>query len=346
MKKYKFCSLFLLFIFNGFCFSQTKTARQVADEAVKKGSPENVINYVQSEIQKITVLSEKRSLYIFLGTLQETFSKFQEASISYAKAAGISASNSEKMIKKTNEELVLDAVRCSLSWGDFNTANSYLNSQVRNSTNQEILAKIKLFEQWSILCQAENVENLREPIEMLKVYKNLDSCKSVKPSILLTLWYLTDNKDYAVELQKEFPKSMETGIVTGKISILPAPFWYFTPKSENKQNQNIIEENVETEEKNISENVNSKPDENIKEEIIENSSKNDEIKLQLGLFRDKNNAQKFADSVKEKGFDAYIIEEKRSSGNVYFAVIVNQNGDSELSIKLKTAGFENYQYSE
>lgn len=337
-----------IFSLNFQIFSQEKTARQIADESISKGSPENAVNFLIQEISKIENPSDKRSLYAFLASIQESLSKYSEASKTFAKACAIGGGNADGFPKKTNEELVLDAVRCALCAGDWETANSYLNSSVRNSKNPEILAKIKLYEQWAVLCKAETPEDIDEPIAMLDAYKNLDSMKSVKPSILLTLWHLTGNAEYSSALKKEFPSSIETEIVNGRAALLPSPFWYFTPR----KNFQIPAEKTETT-KNSSAEIKiaspqiSKTDSSSEENFVpQNAESSNSVKLQLGLFREKSNAQKFCDSVTQKGFKPFIIEEKRSSGTTYYAVLIEQNGDEELSLKLKTSGFENYRYSE
>ena len=329
-----------IFSLNFQIFSQEKTARQIADESISKGSPENAVNFLIQEISKIENPSDKRSLYAFLASIQESLSKYSEASKTFAKACAIGGGNADGFPKKTNEELVLDAVRCALCAGDWETANSYLNSSVRNSKNPEILAKIKLYEQWAVLCKAETPEDIDEPIAMLDAYKNLDSMKSVKPSILLTLWHLTGNAEYSSTLKKEFPSSIETEIVNGRAALLPSPFWYFTPR---KNFQIPAEKTESTEYSSAETKTDSSSEEN---SVPQNAESSDSVKLQLGLFREKSNAQKFCDSVTQKGFKPFIIEEKRSSGTTYYAVLIEQNGDEELSLKLKTAGFENYRYSE
>lgn len=348
MKKKIFKFVISLFLLNFSLFAQEKNAKTLSQEAIKKGSPESAIAFLNQQIPNISSATEKRSLYIFLATLQETYSKFDDASKNYAKAAGFSAPNAEGMIKKSNEQLVLDAVRCALSEGDWQTATSYLNSAVRNSKNTEIIAKIKLYEQWAFLCQAESQDELTEPLEILKTYKNLDSMKSVKPSILLTLWYLTQDETFSAELKNEFPNSMECGIVNGKISLLPSPFWYFTPKIQNSENKEKLEKSDAPQKTETSE-IKNETKISEKSETVESEQKSEiqkNIKLQLGLFREKSNAQKFADSVTQKGFSPFIIEETKPSGTIYYAVVIDTNGDSELSLKLKTLGFENYQYSE
>lgn len=344
-------------------FSQELTAKKLADEAVAKKSPEKALAYISAEINKITVPSEKRAAYTFLGSLQESMSKYADAQKSYATAAGIAGGNADGMPKKSSERLVVDAIRCALSAGDYENAENYLNSAVRNSKNPEIQAYIKLYEQWSSLCKAETVSDTIEPIAMLKAYLEIPSLSAIKPSVLLTLWYFTGDSKYSVSLNSEFPKSSEAGIVNGRIQIYPAPFWYFTPR---KNNVSIVPVESVPETASVSADIQIEKVKTVgKEEISSAETKktqektavlpvsSDQIetsettsekpsKQQLGLFRDKNNAQNFVNRLKDKGFTAYINEETRSSGTIYYSVLVNENKDGSMGEILKSAGFECY----
>lgn len=333
-------------------FSEELSAKKIADNAVKKDSPQEAIQYVAAETEKITVPAEKRAAYAFLGSLQEATADFNAAQKSYAKAAGIAAGNAEGMPKKSSERLVLDATRCALSGGNWETAENYLNSAVRNSKSAEIQATIKLYEQWAILCKAQDAADLKEPCEILKTYANLESMKSVKPSVLLTLWYITAESSYADLLNKEFPSSMETGIVNGKIQIYPAPFWYFLPRKTGAVPKISYEENVSagTKSPNTAEAKNTTEAKTSNEHKAASDStekKSDSIESkprhqQLGLFREKENAQNFADKINSKGFKAYIQKETKASGTTYYLVIVDENAEGTMGIRLKNAGFECY----
>lgn len=362
-KNTRFVTFLSVLVFASGLYAQEKSARMIADEAMKKGSPEAAIKFIKEQAESVQAPQEKRALLSFLGSLQETRSLYSEACKSYAQAAGIAGGSVEGMPKKTNEQLVLDAVRCALSGGDGDTAGSYLNSSVRNSKNEEIQAKIKLYEQWAVLCNVKDSAHLAEPVAILKAYLSFDSMKSVKASILFTLWYLTGESQFSSLLNKEFPDSMENGIVNGKVMILPAPFWYFTPRTEtvSEATSSMAEKVIQPVESEKSEKTEI-PEEKKETEAAKTEVKNEKsektesvpaadektssVKLQLGLFRDKANAETFVKSIKDKGFEPFIKEEKRASGNIYYAVLVDQGNDTDLPVKLKMAGFESYQYSE
>ena len=331
MKKRKISLCLFMFVSLGLFAAELK-AKDVVKEAEKKESIEESLSYVKNQIAKTTVLSEKRSLYIFLGNMQEQLAYYDDAKKSYASAAGIAAANAEGMQKKSNEQLVLDAVRCALSQGDYETAHAYLNSSIRNSKDNLIQAYTKLYTQWAALCSVESKEDLAEPVEILKAYSKVDSMKELRPAILLTLWYVTGENQYSKEITKSFPKSTEAAIVNGDAQLLPTPFWFFVPKlGEVEQGiGSIVIQNAEKEEKLASE----------PKKVIQSSS--EIIKLQLGLFRTENNAKLLVEELKSKGFDCYITTEKRSSGTTYYIVLIHENKERTLADKLRSSGYECY----
>lgn len=331
MKKRKISLCLFMFVSLGLFAAELK-AKDVVKEAEKKESIEESLSYVKNQIAKTTVLSEKRSLYIFLGNMQEQLAYYDDAKKSYASAAGIAAANAEGMQKKSNEQLVLDAVRCALSQGDYETAHAYLNSSIRNSKDNLIQAYTKLYTQWAALCSVESKEDLAEPVEILKAYSKVDSMKELRPAILLTLWYVTGENQYSKEITKSFPKSTEAAIVNGDAQLLPTPFWFFVPKlGEVEQGiGSIVIQNAESEKKLASE----------PKKVIQSSS--EIIKLQLGLFRTENNAKLLVEELKSKGFDSYITTEKRSSGTTYYIVLIHENKERTLADKLRSSGYECY----
>ena len=195
------------------------------------------------------------------------------------------------MPKKTNEQIVLDAVRCALSCGDYATADSYLNSAVRNSKNPTVQAYIKLYTQWSALCKADDVAGIQEPVVMLQAYLKVDSMNAVKPAVLLTLWYVTGDTSYSNQITKLYPKSIEASIVKGDAQLLPTPFWFFVPRSgEAEQGTGSIA-------------MPEEPKQTAAEKAAAAAAATPAkfTKWQLGLFRTESNAKLLADEVKEKG---------------------------------------------
>jgi cell division septation protein DedD len=329
MKKTLLCFIFTA-LAASCIFSAELKAKDLTSKAAQKANIEESIEYLNENAEKITSLSDKRSVYIFLASLQEQMNLYEDARLSYAKAASIAAGDAEGMPKKSNEQLVLDAVRCALSSGDYITANNYLNSSVRNSKNPVIQAYIKLYSQWSELCRAETKEDLQEPLVMLQTYLKLDSMKELKSTILLTLWYITGDKSYSSKITADYPSSMEAAIVKGDIQLLPTPFWFFVPKAGEAEQGTGTYKAATTE-------ITPAPDESPSKEESTQA-----VKLQLGLFKTENNAKLLQKELTDKGFEAYITTEKRASGTTYYIVLVNENANNTNADKLRSAGYECY----
>ena len=312
------------------------SAKNAALAAASKDTLEQAVNYLKQTVPSLNTPADRRSGYAFLAGVLEQGGNFQEAMTFYVKAAAIAAGDAEGMEKKSSEQLVLDAVRCALSGGDWATAQNYLNSSVRNSSNPSIVSYIKLYEQWALLCKVQKADEISETIAMLKTYSSLDSMKAVHPQVLLTLWHITGEETYAARLKKEFPKSLEAAVVKGEIQVLPAPFWYFVPRKSDSIPEVAGVKNSENQEgkKVQPEKAGGKNGELPADEKI--------LRQQLGLFREKGNAERLVSNLKQKGFEARITEEVRPSGTKYYLVVVDENKAGTMGNELRNAGFECY----
>lgn len=329
---------FLILVNLFFCLSAAElTARFVTGEAVKKDSLEESLSYLKDQVAKMNLPAEKRATYVFIATLEEQMALYDQAQKSYAQAASIAAGDAEGMPKKSNEEIVLDAIRCALSSGDYMTADSYLNSAVRNTRNQKIQAYIKLYTQWSALCRAEKVDDIQEPLVMLQAYLKLDSMECLRPAIYLTLWYLTGDKSYSQQLASKYPKSPEAAIVKGDVQLLPTPFWFFVPKSgEAEQGTGSYADTPS------SSGTSSSAANETSSSQGQSSASSKTTKWQLGLFKTQSNAKLLVDELKSKGFEAYTTSETRASGTTYHIVLVNEDKSGNMADKLRNAGYDCY----
>ena len=329
---------FLILVNLFFCLSAAElTARFVTGEAAKKDSLEESLSYLKDQVAKMNLPAEKRATYVFIATLEEQMALYDQAQKFYAQAASIAAGDAEGMPKKSNEEIVLDAIRCALSSGDYMTADSYLNSAVRNTRNQKIQAYIKLYTQWSALCRAEKVDDIQEPLVMLQAYLKLDSMECLRPAIYLTLWYLTGDKSYSQQLASKYPKSPEAAIVKGDVQLLPTPFWFFVPKSgEAEQGTGSYADTPS------SSGTSSSAANETSSSQGQSAASSKTTKWQLGLFKTQSNAKLLVDELKSKGFEAYTTSETRASGTTYSIVLVNEDKSGNMADKLRNAGYDCY----
>lgn len=355
MKKNKIIFLSLILIFLSTELFAQSFCVEVISGALKKDSLEETILHLSTNVEKAKTNFDKRIIFSFLGSIQEQATKFKEASASFAKAVSFSVTQTEinsfvlpkdanssqkivyNMLKKTSSILVLDAVRCSLNAGDSKNAEIYLNSSIRNSKDEKIIAKIKLYEIWCRLCNAENDSELEEVVLLLKAYSKMKSMEPELPSVLFTLWYVNCDEEAGKELIKRFPNSIESSIVLGNSQIMPTPFWFFV-----KRNGNALVKASDAKAKKIAEKQSSNIQVASNNKVEEKTTTEKVKRQQVGLFGKKSNAEGLIQRLKEKGFSAYIEEEIRPSGNKYFLVIVDENEKGDMGMLLKTAGFDCY----
>lgn len=347
-------SLISFFALSTILFSlsgQTKntSAKSVIETAAKKSSLTESIKYLETSLSSVPENAEKRAVYAFLASVLEQQGLYEKAQKTFVQAASIQGSAASVVPgvpNKNSEELVIDAVRCALCAGDYSAAESYLNSAVRNSKDEKIIAYVKLYEQWSALCKAKSISDTKESIAMLKTYAGLDSMKLVRPSLLLTLWHLTGESQFSESLKKTYPKSMEASIVKGEIQTLPTPFWYFVPRNgvDLPEIAGLGEGSVSKAEKTSAQEKSAvSAAKTSSSEKSSSSAKGEKIvRQQLGLFRDEANARALCDRVAGKGFKAEITSEVRPSGTKYYLVVVNENSKGTIGEELRTAGFDCY----
>ena len=348
-------SLISFFALSTILFSlsgQTKntSAKSVIETAAKKSSLAESIKYLETSLSSVPENAEKRAVYAFLASVLEQQGLYEKAQKTFVQAASIQGSAASVVPgvpNKNSEELVIDAVRCALCAGDYSAAESYLNSAVRNSKDEKIIAYVKLYEQWSALCKAKSISDTKESIAMLKTYSGLDSMKLVRPSLLLTLWHLTGESQFSESLKKTYPKSMEASIVKGEIQTLPTPFWYFVPRNgvDLPEIAGLGEGSPSKAEKTSApeKSASVSAAKTSSSEKSSSSAKGEKIvRQQLGLFRDEANAKALCDRVAGKGFKAEITSEVRPSGTKYYLVVVNENSKGTIGEELRTAGFDCY----
>ncbi len=339
------------------------SALDIKNQCVKYSDVHDSIDYIKSNLENLATPSDKRSVLYFLASLQEQLGLFTDAGKSYAKSAAIGARNAEGFPAVTTETIVLSAVRCVLNCGDWETAQSYLNSSVRNSKNENTLALIKLYSVWTDLCKATSYSETKDSVALLKAYSQMESMKSVRSSVLFTIWYIDEDADALETLKKSFSSTPEYAVASGKLLLSSNPFWYFVPRknyslasTENiSSSQNAAEKpSVASEIKNeapvtttdtkpaaITETQNPSPqaaDTTSKKEETKHSVK----KQQTGLFKNKANAEELVQKLKDKGFDAYIKSETRSSGTLYYLVLVDENESLTMGNLLRAKGFDCY----
>ena len=342
MKKACFVFFFCIFSVAGLMAQTKKTPELIlgiTDQTVLESlDTEDAIQKLQTALKNKNTLSveEQLDIYSFLANLQEQTGKYQDAQKNYSIASNLSASiNASKTgFAVADFNLLLAAVRCALSCGDTSSADFILSTAFISCTDVKVVSYVKLYAVWSWLCKADDSTEVLQPLAVLDSVLLDPSAISIHPQSLLTLWYVTGKNTYAEKLQKDFPTSPECALAEGKVTVMPAPFWYFVPATRP--------EAVEAAQK--AQTV-VKVEEAAKNPAIEKTDSSENlspVKQQLGFFSNKANAQSLVERLAEKGFNAEILEEIRASGTTYFAVVVPENSQGTIGQNLKKAGFECY----
>ncbi|HIW37255.1 MAG TPA: SPOR domain-containing protein [Candidatus Treponema faecavium] len=271
--------------------------------------------------------ADRRSLYAAAGNMQEQMGLYSQAVKSYAAAAAINSGPADGMPRVSAETLVLKAIRCSLSMGNYEQAARFLNSDVKNSRDETVIAYTKLYNIWSALCQTDSQAQLHEPVVLLESYVSMDSMKAVQPAMLLTLFYITGEQRWKDELASRYPDSPEAAAAAGNADMIPTPFWFFVPREGAAPA--------------AAESPNPAPAAAAAESGT-GRHREHAARWQLGFFRNRDNAQALLDTLAASGFDAEIQNETRQSGTVYYTVTVEENAGGATGDALKAAGFDCY----
>ncbi|NLM00025.1 MAG: hypothetical protein GX220_01030 [Treponema sp.] len=207
-------------------------SRKKIENAFNENNPEDIAKEITSMAQSFSEqnkILDARYSYILSAEIFEQLGLYNEAQKNYSVAIANFAN--DKIFSNTS--LTLNAVRCTLSRGDFVTAEILLNTISKEEITENENAKFKLYSAWQWLCKIDKEEDLHEPIVILKSYLELDTMITVKPQILLTLFYITNDSQYSHIIEKIFPNSPEGAIIKNNAKLMPAPFWFFCTRQDS-----------------------------------------------------------------------------------------------------------------
>lgn len=203
--------------------------------------PEDSVTAKMDELKKTaqtaSTAEQKVTAYSQLASLQEQLGFYTDAKNSWSLAANYSAAVkvSQGNASSAAEAPLLGAVRCALSTGDTASADYIMSTAFLQEVSAETQAYVKLYAVWSWLCKVETIEELAQPVAVLQNALLQSSMQTVKPVVLLTLWYLTGDQTYAAQIHDSFAGSPEDAVANGGAIIMPAPFWYFVPAARPEQ---------------------------------------------------------------------------------------------------------------
>ena len=209
-----------------FSFVSNSFAQQIMSEkiinTIENNSIEESVDILKSlSVNPAISKSEQLSASIASAQLLEEKGDFLDACQYYTNASALEGTNTVK-----GQNLLLDAVRCTLSVADVSRGDFLLSTAMSNPQSNEIRSRANLYAIWSWILKSQTKEELQGPISVLETYVTLDTMIEFRPTILLMLSYFTADSKWEKQLRSEFPMSSETLIVSGENKLLPSPFWY------------------------------------------------------------------------------------------------------------------------
>ena len=298
--------LFLCLFLQLFPLSAEKSS--FIENALKMNTPAESIGYIATNVESINNIEEKKQALLFMANLQKQSGLFLDAYSTYSAIIQLEKNN-------PNSDIRIQAAACAMSAGELETAEAVLDSVI--SMNGADSADAKFLAVWCGVLKAPGVQALEKPVSLFKSFLKDDTMSGVKASVLFSLWWLTNETDWAMQLQTEYPASPETALINGKTRLLPASYFLFIPRKNNEFAPAVqkLEKTDDTKEKLTWQ--------------------------QVGFFKSETNAQNCVKKLKAAGFEGTIRTETRPSGTVYYAVLVRET-DGSVGQNLKNSGFECY----
>ena len=333
IRRYKTFFFFFLFLHAAsfLCGQEAVSGRvkRIAAAAFGRNSKEEIVPFMENEIKKLSSPSEKAEALKILADYEERSELFAAAAGHYLQAADLSPSSSMQKKLLTNafaSFLLADLIDEAL---DFCSAR--LLPLVKSPLAAEDI-KILVYYEW-LKIKAQGLDNEAElavSVSTLKRYITDPAFGNFHPALLLTLWWLENDKKAEKTLLKKFPGSIEAGVVRGEVTLSPQTFWYLLPRSAAAFNGG-----TETVERPVSEGVESgeggKPFKQVKESSAEF--------FQAGFFKTEDYANAMTAELAKKGFSAFVKKEKRAAG-LFYSVLVKADGKGDVVLRLKNEGYE------
>ena len=204
------------------CYSQQISNEKVIT-AIENSTIDDAISTLKTILKDPKIITDEcAEVYFALAQLLEQQGNFLEACQYYTNASALEGTHTIN-----GQNLLLNAVRCSLFVADVLRADFLLSTGIPEPQNNEIRSRANMYAVWSWLLKIQTQEELLGPISVLETYVTLDTMIEFRPTILLVLNNYTENPRWKSQLLRDFPLSPEATLVNGETSIAPSPFWCF-----------------------------------------------------------------------------------------------------------------------
>ncbi|MGI5111208.1 hypothetical protein H0R90_04185 [Treponema putidum] len=319
--KIKKILFFLLFLFFLHSLTAQNSLPQNVQKIIKTGftkkTPFEASSFMEAEISKMSLNTEKIIALAVLADYEERFDLFLRAGRHYLEAAELSPETGRKTLltKAFGAFLLADNITEASE-----LCRNRLLPVIEAPFSKEDI-KILVFFEWLKLKSDEKAS-----LENIKKYVTDSKFAEFHPAMLLTLWWVDGDKKAENTLIKKFPNSIEASVVRGEAFLSPKTFWYLMP-----QNRGLKESFADLGSESVLLNQGG---------TLAQNHENETAKFyQTGFFKTENFAKSLADELKKKGFTVTIKKEERGE-EAFFSVLVKDDGKGDMVIRLKSEGYE------
>lgn len=344
------------------------SVRRIAEEAFTQKNYAATVAFFEKAIEKAASTGESCTLSQLLAGYEERHGNYAAAAARYRNAAARAASSDTAQ----EHVLLLAAARAFLAGGNLTDARAALEKldAYRNSSGilSDHAAAASVYRIWLRIAEGE----LEAALQHAKQYSTDAQFKPYHAALLFTLWWVDNDRTAEQRLRTEFPETPEAKAVRGELLIQPSTFWYLMPRSskavtaavtafaalphtagqsgtaaaENQSGQSGLQAQQEKTIQSPNTQVYNSGQKTGTEKSNQGYSRSGAKKIhsyQIGFYKTRAYAAGLVEKLQQAGFEAYIREELRPSGTVYFAVLVDEdpnNPADTIGEKLKNAGYQ------
>lgn len=310
--------------------------KKIAIAAFGKNSKEEVVSFMEKEIKKLTSDTDKAAALKILADYEERSELFEAAAMHYMQAAGLCTASLKKklFIQALASYLLADLTDKALE-----LCHSKLLPLIKSPPEGSDIKTLVYYEWLKLKTSGfENEGERTVVINTLKKYMTDAVFAEFHPAILLTLWWTENDKRAENTLLKNFPGSIEAGVVRGEITLSPQTFWYLMPRSVAAAEE---ADGYKTEAKKEETPVSGFAGAGAKEggKTLKQLKDSSAEFFQTGFFKTEDYANAMIAELSKKGFTVFIKEEKRTSG-LFYSVLVKADGKGDIVLRLKNEGYE------
>jgi len=302
---------------------------------------------------------DRKAIYVALAAFEERNGMLAGAATHYG-----DASSAEPGTRDYG--LVLDAARAALCANEVEHANGLVRAVLVSSFDDAVLLRARVYSAWIQLASGDTAGALAQ----IRAYVANPAFGIYIPALLFTLWWSDSDESAKKSLLEQYPLTLEAAVARGESGLSPVPFWFFMPRKQSSVSAfaksgsvNLTARATESSStKSAPATVapatvapatvapatvapatvapatpTTKPSSKTSAPATTESGR---VWQQVGFFKNLEYADELVGKLKKAGFTPVVRTERRSSGTVYYSVVVPEDADRSSGARLKDSGFE------